>query len=1153
MASDHDLVAARLWEGVRLLQAYLNDHDPGRLDRAESLLRWVLRHGSRESRPGVAQNLAVVAALRWENDRRRRHLDEAVDLLRFALAATDEPGLESLCRYQLATTLRRYDGPDELDESIDLFRRLVRSPTDGQPDLDHLVGAAEALQDRYRSDRRRSTDLAEAIDLYGRVLAVAAPEHPRRAAWLRTWSDGLAIRWEAEGSETLVDETVEAWRAMLDLHPAGVPDHAFCQFGLGETLLRRFRLGHDPVDLEEAVVLLYQAARATTADDGDAVPIRVVVSEALMARAHLTGDTTNLDAASAVLEATDAVDDPDHPHHVAVLLQSAGARLLAYQLGGALPALDEAIGYGRRALAAAGDHDTMNLTAAGGRLAEALRHRYEVTGTPADLDEAIDALRAVLTRPPDGNRTAAVAQLSVCLLTRAETTRHTADCEYAVELLRDELARLDRGTTPNHHRRLTLRHLGAALTQLYHRRHEPELLTQAAEAYLAIPADVDEGHPDSIAAVVDAADLAQIIHRETGDVDSLDLAVSLLRRVLTLAGRTDPQRRVLVDKLGYALRKRYDARGEPADLHECIELMREATALFPARHPGQMASRFSLVQALRAEHLRTGEPGPLREAERVATVATGVQAAPVSRRVEAQAALGYVRASLGRWDAATDALATAVALLPRLASRDRLRIDQHHDLAETAGVAGVAAALALTAGQPERALELLEQARGVLLGRRLAARGGLAALWLADPDLAREYVRLRREMDAPEPGGRGADLGADDGGRDREAEWTALLRRVRALPGLADFLRPATAAELLAGVGEEPVVVITPSLYRCDALVLRRGRLAVLPLPELTLRTATENVDRLRTATGQAHDPGVRARDRLAAQQVVREILDWLWQVAVRPVLDHLGLAAVVGESAVRPRLWWCPTGPMAFFPLHAAEPAPPAGTAQDGALDRVVSSYTPTVEALRRLRSAHPDDRGGTRTYVVAMPETPGGFAPLPAAVREAEAVAAARGDVEIDMGAAATRERVLRGLSTATHVHLACHALGDPYDPSTGRLLSHDHAEHPLTVGDIANLGLEHSQLAFLAACSTARSTPELADEAVHITGAFQIAGFRHVIGTLWETDDAASLEIAQRFYPAAAGRPPAYALHEAVRALRDRYRLSPTLWATHVHVGP
>jgi len=40
----------------------------------------------------------------------------------------------------------------------------------------------------------------------------------------------------------------------------------------------------------------------------------------------------------------------------------------------------------------------------------------------------------------------------------------------------------------------------------------------------------------------------------------------------------------------------------------------------------------------------------------------------------------------------------------------------------------------------------------------------------------------------------------------------------------------------------------------------------------------------------------------------------------------------------------------------------------------------------------------------------------------------------------------------------------------------------------------------LAYLSACSTAVTGPELADESVHIVSAFQLAGYQHVIGTLW-----------------------------------------------------
>src|SRR5258707_153260 len=81
----------------------------------------------------------------------------------------------------------------------------------------------------------------------------------------------------------------------------------------------------------------------------------------------------------------------------------------------------------------------------------------------------------------------------------------------------------------------------------------------------------------------------------------------------------------------------------------------------------------------------------------------------------------------------------------------------------------------------------------------------------------------------------------------------------------------------------------------------------------------------------------------------------------------------------------------------------------------------------------------------------------------------------------------------------------------------------------------------------CETAVTTANLANEAVHLTGAFQLAGYQHVVGTLWQVGDLASTELARDFYTAltAPGRRSvidvsraAVALHHATRRLRDRY---------------
>ena len=80
---------------------------------------------------------------------------------------------------------------------------------------------------------------------------------------------------------------------------------------------------------------------------------------------------------------------------------------------------------------------------------------------------------------------------------------------------------------------------------------------------------------------------------------------------------------------------------------------------------------------------------------------------------------------------------------------------------------------------------------------------------------------------------------------------------------------------------------------------------------------------------------------------------------------------------------------------------------------------------------------------------------------------------------------------------------------------MLLTDHRQRPLTVVDVARLRLDDAGLAFLSACSTARPGGRLADEAIHLASAFQLAGYRHVIATLWPIGDQHAVDIADDIY--------------------------------------
>ena len=125
----------------------------------------------------------------------------------------------------------------------------------------------------------------------------------------------------------------------------------------------------------------------------------------------------------------------------------------------------------------------------------------------------------------------------------------------------------------------------------------------------------------------------------------------------------------------------------------------------------------------------------------------------------------------------------------------------------------------------------------------------------------------------------------------------------------------------------------------------------------------------------------------------------------------------------------------------------------------------------------------------------------------------------------------------------------------------------DQPLTLAELAALDLRETDLAYLAACQTATGDLRLLDEALHLAGALELIGYRHVLATLWSIADAAAPAMADITYahllhpepdhPDLADQPEAarapYALHHAVTYLRQAAPDEPLLWAPYIHLGP
>ncbi|HEY4420758.1 MAG TPA: CHAT domain-containing protein, partial [Pseudonocardia sp.] len=604
-----------------------------------------------------------------------------------------------------------------------------------------------------------------------------------------------------------------------------------------------------------------------------------------------------------------------------------------------------------------------------------------------------------------------------------------------------------------------------------------------------------------------------------------------------------PHRGLRLSNLAASLTRLSEVSGSRHVGRDAVRAAHEAVAATPDDHPGRGLRLLNLAVALAS----TGRPSRrrLREAAGFAETAARLATTPPSFRLGACRVWGRVTAALSHWDSAAAAFTEGVRLLPRVAPRNLTRADAEHQLAGIDGVHVDAAACAVQAGDAAGALTALEQGRGVLLTYALESRTELTDLHATAPELAGEVQQLIQELDAVgEPLAAEEDAAVVLDTRHALSErWDAVLRRVRAVPGFERFGTPPSIGDLLPAARLGPVITVNVSNFRCDALVATPSAVQVVPLPALSAPEVADRTGAFLQAL-ELVETGDLVQ-RMEGQAVVRETLAWLWDVIAGPVLDVLGYTGSPRAGAPWPRVWWSPTGMLNFLPLHAAGHHDGHGRA---VLDRVVSSYTPTLRALLHARSrpAAPDPA----LLAVALAETPDQQS-LPATVSEAGALVREPGRAVHLVDAEARYDAVLSALADCGRAHFACHAISDPLSPSDSRLLLYDRS---LAVRDISKLRLHDAELAFLSACSTARGSAQLADEAIHIASAFQLAGYRHVVGTLWPVLDATAAQLAQGFYERhRMGVPPAEALHAVVRELRAAQPLAPSAWAAHIHAGP
>jgi tetratricopeptide (TPR) repeat protein len=863
-----------------------------------------------------------------------------------------------------------------------------------------------------------------------------------------------------------------------------------------------------------------------------------------------------------------AEDDPGRPAMVCNL----GMALYTRYKGAGDPAdLDRAIEVGEQAVAALpAGHPDRALQLNG--LGTALRTRFERTGDPADLDRAVTVSEEAVAGVPAGHpgRARYLPSLGRVLLARFDRAGGLPDLDRAIAVMDEAVTATGEGD-PERAGRLS--NLGAALRTRFRRAGVRGDLDMAVTVLNEAAALAPASHPDHAAIMGNLGNALFDRFERSGEQRDLARAVAAAEQAVAATPDDHPAGAARLNNLGVALHDRFLQTRERADLDRAVKAAEESAAATPVGQPDRAGRLSNLGADLRLRFEHGGVQEDLDRARTAFRDAAGLTPSPPLIRAEAARAWATVAGLDGDRDQAVAGLTAAVRLAGEVAPPGLMRNHQEHRMAVLTGLGPQAAAACLATGRTGLAVELFEQGRSVLFAQALDPRTDLTDLVGEHPGLAERFARLVGDLDAVVAVGPAPVSAENDVERRRAtvAEFEKLLVEIRIQPGFGRFLLPRPVDELLAAAKDGPVVLINVAELRSDALILRPAGVEVVELREVTPAGVAGQVATFLGALADAQRRGAGPATAEAAEARLGEVLGWLWDAIAGPVLDRLGFAGPPGEGQPWPRVYWCPSGALAFLPLHAAgHHDTSAGPHPATVIDRVISSRIPTVRALLRAREAPAGPArgeraggGGHRVLVTAMPATPG-QADLPGAAAEAEALAGlfpGRVDVLGLPGTPpATHRSVTEALPGHAWAHFSCHGISHLNHPSASTLLLDDYRSRPLTVLDLSRARLEGAGLAFLSACSTVHGGEDLPDEPIHLASACQLAGFRHVIATMWPIDDNDAVSVTRLVYSdlAAHGAGPGAdaasgALHHATRQLRLLYPRQPSRWAAHTHAGP
>ena len=1090
----------------------------------------------------LLQRLGTHLAYKYWKTGDRRDLKTAISVIQESVDATPVDHAERAERLrrlaqQFANAYSKTGLIADLDAAITVTRSALDCKCTSRSETARLLTTlADRLHDKYL-ESRDVNDLNEAINSNRQALGMLAANELSNSPVPDHLEICLVRRFTLNDSLDDIDEAISVIQLAISkttLTHSSVPGRLH---QLGKCMARRFLRTGEISDLDRAIDNIKRAVSETPRDHPDLVERLNSLGGQLSLKFGRSGDVTTLEKAISVTQEAVNISAPGNR---AVMLSTLSILFEdRYSNSGVLSDLNEAIHIARQAIEA-NDQQAMIETSTDlsisnvllTNLSNSLAKRGRETGNIEDTEEAIQMTRQAISQTPRNQTDFGVRlhNLATQLRYRWEHAREFTDLDESISRTREVL-----NITPADHPRYVrcLNSLGTSLAHKYSILERISDLDEAIEALEKAVKSLPSGHPDRARFLHNLAICFGDKNFKTGEQGYLEKAIQSTREAIDLTPGTHPDQPSYLSSLGTSLWERYRVMGRLEDLEEAIRVANKTVEVTPDDHPRRGHYCNCLGNYLGERSLKHGKEEDFEAAAHNYSRASDNLASDIFVRIIALRSLFKLHARAKDWKKSFQAGSSAVDLIPALSPRSLQNRDNYHMLSRVPGLAADVASIAFFLDMPYRAIQLLEHGRGVLAGRLTDLRSDVSSLHQQHPDLGAQFedVRARLSMqtsprtlsDADRKDTK-LDYGVDR--RKANKQFDLLLETIRAQPRFETFLQPSSPSDMQKAAGLGPIVVINVSQYGCYALLIDVDEVRQLYLSKL-------QYDEVRS----------RARN---IYPVKPELLEWLWDVAAGPIINALK-STRAWQKGSHLRVFWITTGLFSRFPIHAA--GYHLRKTQETVLDSVVSSYSPSIGAVLRGRQVPLSPARSSESspaVLIAMQRTPQASylrfvqdeVDVLQHLFEAERMPVCRPK--------ALKSDVLAALPACKLFHFAGHGQVDSLDPTHSKLMLEDWETDPLSVADLleVNTSTQPPFLAYLSACGTGEvRVVKLIDESLHLMNACLLAGFRHVIGTMWKVDDSSCVEVARIAYEKIleAGMTDlsvASGLHFAIQHLRDKW---------------